>query len=191
MSVPRTKPSSRPARSGASAQQVLDHLPYGVVVTDRHGWVRDANAAAGRLLWDIERGGAARRCRDIFACRRSGGPCTDGCLVQRAATAGEPLPEIRIDSAEPEADPSAFWVTAASLGEGTGVVLHLRPGDARDRRRRSEPHWLSGPQLHIRALGRMWVDAGEGPLGGQWLHQRPGQLLKYLVCERNRVVHAE
>jgi DNA-binding SARP family transcriptional activator len=37
----------------------------------------------------------------------------------------------------------------------------------------------------------MHVDSPEGPLGGKWLQQRPGHVLKYLVCERNRVVHAE
>jgi DNA-binding SARP family transcriptional activator len=102
----------------------------------------------------------------------------------------EALPEIRID-AMPGSSVSALWVTAAALGEADQVLLHLRPGDARDRRRRSEPHWLDGPQLRISAFGRTWVDSREGPLGGQWLQQRPGLLLKYLVVERNRVVHAE
>jgi DNA-binding SARP family transcriptional activator len=82
-------------------------------------------------------------------------------------------------------------VTAAPLGVGSGVLLHLRPGDARDRRRRSDPHWIKGPELTIKALGRIRVDSREGPLGGSWLQQRPGQILKYLVCERDRVVQAE
>jgi DNA-binding SARP family transcriptional activator len=35
------------------------------------------------------------------------------------------------------------------------------------------------------------VESQEGPIGGAWLEQRPGQLLKYLVCNRHRVVSAE
>jgi DNA-binding SARP family transcriptional activator len=86
---------------------------------------------------------------------------------------------------------SAVWLTTTPLGLGSGVLMHLRPGDARDRRRRSEPHWIKGPELTIKALGRIRVDSREGPLGGNWLQQRPGQILKYLVCERDRVVQAE
>ena len=126
----------------------------------------------------------------MFACRRAGGPCAHGCLVQRASQTGETLPEIRIDSRRNGAI-SAFWVTVIPLGLDSGVLLHLRPGDARDRRRRSDPHWIKGPELTIKALGRIRVDSSEGPLGGSWLQQRPGQILKYLVCERDRVVQAE
>ena len=35
------------------------------------------------------------------------------------------------------------------------------------------------------------MDSSEGPLGGSWLTQRPGHVLKYLICERDRVVQAE
>jgi DNA-binding winged helix-turn-helix (wHTH) protein len=45
--------------------------------------------------------------------------------------------------------------------------------------------------LTIKALGRIRVDSREGPVGGNWLAQRPGQILKYLTCERDRVVQAE
>jgi DNA-binding SARP family transcriptional activator len=173
----------------ALAAEVLDRLPYGVVVLEGRR-VAGANATAARLLGDLERVGPPARCDELFACRAAGGPCRDGCLVQRAAAAGEALPEIRIDTAVTGAV-SALWVTAAPLsGEGR-VVLHLRPGDARDRRRRSDPHWLAGPHLRVSAFGRTWVDSREGPIGGRWLQQRPGALLKYLVVERNRVVHTE
>lgn len=174
--------------SPALGTDVLDRLPYGIVVI--HGRsITTTNAAAARLLWNVERGGPPGQCHELFDCRAPGGPCVDGCLAERAAAADAPLPEIRID-ATPGGATSALWVTASPLDQGRALV-HLRPGDARDRRRRSEPHWLSGPRLRITAFGRTWVDSAESPLGGQWLQQRPGLLLKYLVVQRNRVVHAE
>jgi DNA-binding SARP family transcriptional activator len=182
-------PGPGPNGSAPHPEDVLDRLPYGVVVV-RAGRVTEANTAAARLLWSLDAAERPERCDGLFACRAPGGPCEDGCLAERAAAGDAALPEIRIDTA-PGASTSALWVTAAPLGTPGDVVLHLRPGDARDRRRRSDPHWLSGPELRISALGRTWVDSREGPLGGQWLHQRPGLLLKYLVTQRNRVVHGE
>jgi DNA-binding SARP family transcriptional activator len=82
-------------------------------------------------------------------------------------------------------------VTFAPLREPAGVILHLRPGHAGDRRRRSEPHWLFGPELQIRAFGRTLVAARGDVLNGDWLGQRPGQVLKYLVTVRNRVAMAD
>jgi len=180
----------QPTKADIDAAEVLDGLPYGIVVLDSARCVRNANASAVKLLWDIERGGPPAHCHELFACRAPGGPCEQGCLAERAGLSAEPLPEIRIDTPS-RGGTSALWVTAAGLPLGDGVVLHLRPGDARDRRRRSDPHWLNGPELRISALGRTWIDCRETPIGGEWLGQRPGQLLKYLVCERNRVVHAE
>lgn len=165
-------------------------LPYGIVVVDGQGGVVGWNDAAERMLPDLPADEGARRCDQLFACTMPGGPCEHGCLAARAAQGGAALPEIRIDSAKP-GSVSALWVTAAPLERESRAVLHLRPGDARDRRRRSDPHWISGPELRIRAFGRTRVDSAEGPLGGQWLQQRPGQVLKYLVCERNRVVYAD
>lgn len=169
--------------------EVFQRLPYGVLVVDADGGVLDSNAAARRLLPALDGDGGAARCDALLACSGAGGPCESGCLAARAAGGGEPLPEIRIDVAGGGA--SALWVTAAPLEAESRAVLHLRPGDARDRRRRSDPHWMSGPELRVRTFGRTRVDSAEGPLGGQWLGQRPGHVLKYLLCERDRVVHAE
>jgi DNA-binding SARP family transcriptional activator len=41
---------------------------------------------------------------------------------------------------------------------------------------------------HIFALGPLRVDGPGGPLTGAWLEQRPGQLLRLLVCERREIV---
>jgi DNA-binding SARP family transcriptional activator len=70
-------------------------------------------------------------------------------------------------------------------------VFHLRQGDPADRRRRTTPHWTAGPRLRIRTLGRTSVESEEGPIGGNWLQHRPGQLLKYLLSERDRMLHAD
>lgn len=174
---------------GSLPAEVLHNLPYGVVVVDGAGGVVGWNGAAERLLPGLA-AEAGVRCDGLLACNAPGGPCEAGCLAARAAGGGAALPEIRIDAVG-EAGVTALWVTAAPLESESRAVLHLRPGDARDRRRRSDPHWISGPDLRIRAFGRMRLDSAEGPLGGEWLGQRPGHVLKYLVCERNRVVHAE
>jgi DNA-binding SARP family transcriptional activator len=178
------------ALDGHTATVIYEQLPYGLVVVDGQGNVLSANRAAVEMSWRSDAAAPPTACYEVFDCRRPDGPCHHGCLAQRAAQAGETLPEIRINTL-PGSPVSAVWVTATPLEVGTGVVMHLRPGDARDRRRRSDPHWIKGPELTIKALGRIRVDSREGPLGGNWLQQRPGQILKYLICERDRVVQAD
>jgi DNA-binding SARP family transcriptional activator len=182
-----------PAASAPStevAAAVYQRLPYALVVLDDQGSVLNANPAAIEMAWRSPGRPPPTRCHELLACRGPDGPCRHGCLVQRVAQTGQAPPEIRIDT-PPGAPVSAVWVTANSLGKRAGVLLHLRPGDARDRRRRSDPHWITGPELSIKILGRTRVDSREGPLGGHWLRQRPGQIFKYLLCERERVVQAE
>jgi DNA-binding SARP family transcriptional activator len=183
----------RPVEVGDSdrlAPAICERLPYALVVVDEQGSVLSANPAAIEMGWHTDEGAPPTVCHEMFSCRRAGGPCAHGCLVQRASQTGENLPEIRIDTL-PGSAVSAFWVTVVPLGLGLGVLLHLRAGDARDRRRRSDPHWIKGPELTIKALGRIRVDSSEGPLGGSWLQHRPGHILKYLICERDRVVQAD
>ncbi len=182
--------SERPAERADLAAAIYEQLPYGLVQVDGQGNVLKATPAAVEMAWRSGATSPPTSCYELFACRQGDGPCHLGCLAQRAAQTGETLPEIRINTLS-GSPVSAVWVTATPLGVGTGVVLHLRPGDARDRRRRSDPHWIKGPELTIKALGRIRVDSREGPLGGNWLQQRPGQILKYLICERDRVVQAE
>jgi DNA-binding SARP family transcriptional activator len=179
--------TTRAAAGSARADDVVERLPYGVVIVEPGGLVSASNPCAQGYLPALA-DGEPTRCGELLDCMAPGGPCAEGCLAERAAQASASLPEIRIDTGS--GGVSALWVTAAPLGGGR-ALLHMRPGDARDRRRRSDPHWISGPRLRVSAFGRMHVDSAEGPLGGKWLQQRPGHVLKYLVCERNRVVHAE
>ena len=47
------------------------------------------------------------------------------------------------------------------------------------------------PRLRIFVLGATEVGTAAEPIGGAWLDQRPGQLLKYLVVQRDRVAQTE
>ncbi len=190
MAVQERRRTERRSGGDQLAAAIYQQLPYGLVLVDGEGNVLRANPAAVEMAWRSKEASPPTTCSELFACTRGDGPCHLGCLAQRAANTGETLPEIRINTL-PGSPVSAVWVTATPLGVSTGVLLHLRPGDARDRRRRSDPHWIKGPELTIKALGRIRVDSREGPLGGNWLQQRPGQILKYLICERDRVVQAE
>ena len=48
-----------------------------------------------------------------------------------------------------------------------------------------------GAALRIQTLGRTRIEADGLDLGGEWLDQRPGQLLKYLICERHSLVTSD
>lgn len=112
------------------------------------------------------------------------------CLSERARTARETLPEIRVDL-PPRAAISAVWVTAAPLEGGERTVFHLRPGDASDRRRRLQPKSPGAPELHIYVLGPTRIEGGAGRAQDRrWLEQRPGTLLKYLISAGPRSVPA-
>jgi DNA-binding SARP family transcriptional activator len=177
----------------ALAIDVFERHPYGIVVVTRDGEVLAHNVAARRLLGDLaprlDAPGARPLCQ--WCCREEGGLLGDVCLFERAADSHEALPEVRIDL-PPGAGAPALWVTAAPLRhDGSCAIVELRPGQAHDRRRRTIPHWTHGPTLRIFVLGRTRVESVEGPLGGRWLENRAGQVLKFLVAERHRVVYAD
>ena len=169
-----------------AAEDVLAALPYGIVVLGSQGEIVSANAAARDLVPAIA-AAQTHRCHDLFPCRAAGGPCERGCFALRAAKSGKPSPEVRIDTAGGIA-PGALWVTTAPLPRGAGAIVHLRAGWRGDRRRRSAAGVHDRPDLRIRTLGRTHVEAVDDSLDVDWLSQRPGQILKYLVCERSRVV---
>jgi DNA-binding SARP family transcriptional activator len=177
----------------ALASEVFEAYPYGVVVVDGRRRVLAYNPAAQRLLGAI----AGLMQEPQFDAERLFG--VDGqahesgaqAMFERALAAEGPLPEFRIDMPS-GARASALWVTLAPMRDGSDhVIVELRPGDARDRRRRTDPRWGRQPKLRVGALGRTRVEIAGGAIGGPWLAQRPGELLKYLVSQRQRPVSAE
>jgi DNA-binding SARP family transcriptional activator len=200
-------------RDSSSSGPGLEHeafhgFPYSLIVFDRDGRFVATNLEGRRLIAAMGltgesesegegEGGSEENeheltCCRLLGCRVAEGVLADACLTELAKTRGRALPEVRVDLTTAEGE-RAMWVTAAPLLDSAElrVILQLRPGATQDRRRRTDPHWITGPRLRIRALGRTLVESPEGPIGGDWLDQRTGQLLKYLIAERNRPVHID
>jgi DNA-binding SARP family transcriptional activator len=177
------------ARLNDLAARLLAELPFGILVADRAGAMRAWNPAARRLLGDDPRladdAAPSVRCCDLFGCRSGEGPLADGCITELALQADGVLPEVRVD-----VEGGAAWVTASPTGDEQ-VVFQTRPANVRDRRRRTDPHWATRPHLYVEVLGRTQVHSGETAIGGRWLAQRPGQLLKFMIASRGRSVHTE
>jgi DNA-binding SARP family transcriptional activator len=96
-------------------------------------------------------------------------------------------PDGQVVAANPRAcldlvamDTGSVGVAAAPLDDdGAHVVVEFRQAVAR----RSAPR-----RLRVFAMGELCVEAADGQLSGDWLGQRPGELLRFLVCSRGRVV---
>jgi DNA-binding SARP family transcriptional activator len=179
-----------PARGGLITE-IYELFPYGIIVVDTSGRLITANRRGREILegGDPDNGLTATCC-GLFGCRRQGGPLERCCITQLALQTAKRLPEVRLDV--PAAPTGALWVTAAPLdAEGSAVVFQMRPGSPHDRRARTRPHWPDGRTLRVFALGSLRVETREGVIGGDWVEQRPGQLLRFLVAERHRVVPTE
>lgn len=182
--------------NGQTPTPGLDHeafrdFPYGLLVVDSDGAVASRNLKATRLIEAREPSGGHLTCCELLGCRNPDTVLANTCITEAALQRKGVIPEVRVDI-DTIAGPRAFWVVAAPIDEtadSSYVVLQLRPGSTKDRRRRTDPHWMKGPTLRIRAFGRLTVESAEGQIGGSWLDQRTGQLLRYLVAERHRSVH--
>jgi DNA-binding SARP family transcriptional activator len=158
-----------------------------VLVFDSRGSLIGHNPASDTLLGPQRLDAVVPpQCCDLLGCRRPGSALEKHCILELATAATEQLPEVRID-VDAEDPPSALWITVAPL-ERDQVMVTLRPGQHGDRRRRTNPHWISGPRLRLVVLGRTSLASAETPLPGQWLQQRAGHVFKYLVVNRNRFV---
>lgn len=177
----------------AESPQLFEHFVFGLALAERRGGGLYMNKMARQLLAPTgrRRNEAGWTCCDLI-CARLGSLLEGGCLAERAALSDGALPEVRMDL--DGHSQGAAWVTVSKLDpEGLQLLFHLRPGQQNDRRRRSRPRWPdaateTAPELYVSTLGKFQVEGNTERLGGEWLEQRPGQLLKYLVCERRRMV---
>jgi DNA-binding SARP family transcriptional activator len=183
------------ASRNEEVEELFDRFPYGLFTVDGSRRVLSVNRACREALPQVAHLpdgpiSTPLTCCDLV-CHRLAAGGEPRCLADEALAAAAALPEIRIDLGA-ENDPDAVWLTVSPLGEDDHAVFHLRPGKADDRRRRTEAHLGAAPRLRIFALGPTRVETSlAGSIGGQWIEQRPGQVLKFLVCTRGRVATAE
>lgn len=151
---------------------VVDALPFAVAVLDARGHIIESNQALIDLCGRVA---PNTRCCDVLGCATS----SAGCVCATRETGPEALVAL----------PSGLtaWVTARPT-ENAGTLVCLRPEMLPARLRDA-----SAPRrLLVTSLGRLRVeDTVAGPLSGPWLEQRPGQLLRFLIARRGRVVTAD
>ena len=184
----RPRPTELGYRAPIPYRAVFEFSPAGIIVTNSSAEVQGANLGAKRMLGEaLSRD--RLRCCDLFDCRRANTPLAGHCITELAMQRPDPLPELRVDVGMRGGSTGSVWLTAASVGgSDAAVIIQMRPGVVGDRRRRTEPHWMGGAQLRVFTLGRTRVESGEGPIAGEWLGHRPGQVLKYMVCHRERLI---
>ncbi len=172
-------------RTRAAADDVLwrtafEALPAAALILDAAGQLLAGNAAARVLLGPAAVPGA--RCCALLGCRPPGAAHVSGCVTDQVLAPDGSLAERQVELD----DGGAAWVSAVRSGDDQVVVmLHRLAG----------PAGLAAgelpPRLTVRALGRTRLEGEAGTVGGEWLSHRPGQVLKYLVCQRGRVVTLE
>ncbi len=153
-------------------ESAFEALPEAALVLDGDGRLLAANGAARVLLGRRGRPGA--RCCALLGCR-------PGACITAVALAGERVQhQVQLD------DGAAAWASPVATAAGQVVVtLHRMAGPAGLAREELPP------RLVVRALGRTSIECGGDAAAEEWLDHRPGQVLKYLVCERGRVVPLE
>ena len=194
LSVDRSLDAAELTRS----PKLFERFPYGLAIGAPDGAILQMNHRARQLLVPDESAPMEKRwtCCELI-CDHLGSVLGTGCMSEWALGSPGELPEVRVDFGEDRMR-AAAWVSASTLESPRRFVLfHLRPGRPNDRRRRTRGGWR-GPgtsneraELSVRTLGQFRIEGADGPVNGDWLEQRAGQLFKYLVCERRKTLASD
>jgi DNA-binding SARP family transcriptional activator len=182
-----------PALAEHCVGPLFEAFPYGLALIDRDRRVLKLNGRARTILLVDEARTPGRWTCCELVCRQVAPLLGIDCLSRHALGCGGDLPEVRVDLHGEHLQTSA-WITASFLGCAGPVLFHLRPGRPGDRRRRTRQGWHGDSSGGLRAdlrmttLGPFTIEATGTPLGGEWTGRRPGQLLKFLVSRRRRLL---
>jgi DNA-binding SARP family transcriptional activator len=150
-----------PTAHAAMFRALVDELPAPILLVGTGHRIIYRNPAAARVLGD-----GPPTCCDAI--------CGSSCLT-RAALRGD-----EVDARH--AVGGRTWTVSARRLPGLEAVVLQLAGDS------PVVGADAPPLLTVHTLGRTRLELGGRPLDGGWLEHRPGQVLKYLVAARGRVV---
>jgi DNA-binding SARP family transcriptional activator len=183
--IRHTSASPRPFTDGTTRtlEGVFERLPHALLLVDRSRRVMRRNGSAAELL-ELDSSTESLSCCALLGChmQQPGRPAR--CLTDWAIEAGafRDLPIVLPRSR------AQMLVSAAVLDdERRQVLFELNPTHASS----VVPETLPPPALRIDTLGRTHIHIAGPWSSDEWLWHRPGQLLKYLVAERRRVVSVD
>ena len=173
-------------KSGPGGDQLaslFDNFPHGLMVVTASGEVAAANRALRAMLGVTADGITGRTCCTVLGCTPAHEAGGGGCITTRVLAGHEVIRDVAIDLPRGR---GPARISASSLGpRHRSLVVELR-----------RPGPVAGPEpvgstVQVRALGITRVEIGGQVADRPWVDQRPRQLLKYLVAERDRVVSIE
>jgi DNA-binding SARP family transcriptional activator len=178
--------------NGRSLRRIVERLPHGLAVVAPPDAVRAVNPALCRML-RLPAGDPPlpATCRALLGCRPAGpgrpaSGCGGACAVERALGRGEPV--VDLPTGLPDGAPALLSATALYADRSLGLLTIVRTTPAAAADADDAP---AAPVVRIAVLGPTRVRSADGRCAGDWLVQRPGQLLKFLVAERWRAVPVE
>jgi|1185.fasta_scaffold34306_1 DNA-binding SARP family transcriptional activator len=163
---------------------LFHNFPNGLAVVNRAHLLEAANPALRDALGLGGETLDGRTCCSLLCCGRSGANGAPRCVVDRVLHDPAPVRDVPVELPQGR---GAAWLSASLLDPPRRhVIVELRRPSLD-----AELDRAAGAPVRVRVLGRTRIEAADGTRDGPWLEQRPGQLLKYLIAERERVVPIE
>jgi DNA-binding SARP family transcriptional activator len=163
-------------------RRVFDRLPHALLLVDASRRVLRRNDAASKLL-ELDESTETLGCCALFGCRMQDSTRPARCLTEWAIELDGPIRDLPI--VLPRSRGAVLLSAAVLHPDRRQVLFELHPTPT------APPEALAPPALRIETLGRTHVYRPGQGTDDAWLWQRPGQLLKYLIAERRRVVSVD
>ena len=177
----RAAPGARFGMTEDALKALFRNFPNGLAVVNQAHVVEAGNPALRKILRLEDGPLVGHVCCAVLGCGRA---TEDGdvCIVDGVLRTDLPVRDLYVELPRGR---GPAWLSASVLdGQRRTVVVEVRcaePGPAPEQ----------APPVRIRVLGRTRIETPYGAADTSWLGQRPGELLKYLVAERERVVPIE